>query len=131
MSTTQLGNAKKIIDDNYEENPNSFLYDFCRNSFFCKEKFEEYLDAIGYLIAINYQRYKFDRVKLVQINDIQAQILIYLGYHKDPSDVIFIENLPEYINEGIITPLRERTNSYNSGFFNRDVFDYIIKNKHK
>ena len=34
MSTTQLGNAKKIIDDNYEENPNSFLYDFCRNSFF-------------------------------------------------------------------------------------------------
>ena len=33
------------------------------------------------------------------------------------------------INEGIITPLRERTNSYNSGFFNRDVFDYIIKNK--
>jgi len=92
MSTTQLQNAKKIIDDNYEENPNSFLYDFCRNSFFCKEKFEEYLDAIGYLIA---------------------------------------ENLPEYINEGIITPLRERTNSYNSGFFNRDVFDYIIKNKHK
>ena len=99
--------------------------------FFCKEKFEEYLDAIGYLIAIDYQRYKFDRVKLVQINDIQAQILIYLGYHKDPSDVIFIENLPEYINEGIITPLRERTNSYNSGFFNRDIFDYIIKNKHK
>ena len=47
MSTTQLQNAKKIIDDNYEENPNSFLYDFCRNSFFCKEKFEEYLDAIG------------------------------------------------------------------------------------
>ena len=80
MSTTQLGNAKKIIDDNYEENPNSFLYDFCRNSFFCKEKFEEYLDAIGYLIAIDYQRYKFDRVKLVQINDIQAQILIYFTY---------------------------------------------------
>ena len=26
MSTTQLQNAKKIIDDNYEENPNSFLY---------------------------------------------------------------------------------------------------------
>ena len=25
-----------------------------------------------------------------------------------PSDVIFIENLPEYINEGIITPLREK-----------------------
>lgn len=97
--------------------------------FFSREKFEEYLDAIGYLIAVDYQRYKFDRVKLVQINDIQAQILIYLGYHKDPSDVIFIENLPEYINEGIITPLRERTNSYNSGFFNRDVFDYIIKNK--
>ena len=36
MSTTQIENAKKIIDDNYEENPNSFLYDFCRNSFFAK-----------------------------------------------------------------------------------------------
>ena len=106
-----------------------FYTTFVEILFFCKEKFEEYLDAIGYLIAVDYQRYKFDRVKLVQINDIQAQILIYLGYHKDPSDVIFIENLPEYINEGIITPLRERTISYNSGFFNRDVFDYIIKNK--
>ena len=106
-----------------------FYTTFVTILFFSKEKFEEYLDAIGYLIAVDYQRYKFDRVKLVQINDIQAQILIYLGYHKDPSDVIFIENLPEYINEGIITPLRERTNSYNSGFFNRDVFDYIIKNK--
>ena len=108
-----------------------FYTTFVAILFFCKEKFEEYLDAIGYLIAIDYQRYKFDRVKLVQINDIQAQILIYLGYHKDPSDVIFIENLPEDINEGIITPLRGRTNSYNSGFFNRDVFDYIINNKHK
>ena len=108
-----------------------FYTTFVEILFFCKEKFEEYLDAIGYLIAIDYQRYKFDRVKLVQINDIQAQILIYLGYHKDPSDVIFIENLPEDINEGIITPLRGRTNSYNSGFFNRDVFDYIINNKHK
>ena len=38
MSTTQLGNAKRIIDDNYEENPNSFLHDFCHNSFFSKEK---------------------------------------------------------------------------------------------
>ena len=93
MSTTQIENAKKIIDDNYEENPNSFLHDFCHNSFFSREKFEEYLDAIGYLIAVDYQRYKFDRVKLVQINDIQAQILIYLGYHKDPSDVIFIKKL--------------------------------------
>ncbi len=108
-----------------------FYTTFVTILFLAKKKFEEYLDAIGYLIAVDYQRYKFDRVKLVQINDIQAQILIYLGYHKDPSDVIFIENLPEYINEGIITPLRERTNSYNSGFFNRDVFDYIIKNKHK
>ena len=97
MSTTQLENAKKIIDDNYEENPNSF-YTTLSQFFFSREKFEEYLDAIGYLIAVDYQRYKFDRVKLVQINDIQAQILIYLGYHKDPSDVIFIENLPEYIN---------------------------------
>ena len=55
-----------------------FYTTFVEILFFCKEKFEEYLDAIGYLIAIDYQRYKFDRVKLVQINDIQAQILIYL-----------------------------------------------------
>ena len=53
MSTTQIENAKKIIDDNYEENPNSFLHDFCHNSFFSREKFEEYLDAIGYLIAVD------------------------------------------------------------------------------
>ena len=96
MSTTQLGNAKKIIDDNYEENPNSFLHDFCHNSFFSKEKFEEYLDAIGYLIAVDYQRYKFDRVKLVQINDIQAQILIYLGYHKESFRCYFL--LKTYLN---------------------------------
>lgn len=89
--------AEQILQDNFEEKNNSFLYFLHEKSLFNKEAFHELYDAVRAIadkdvnISRNAQKIMF----------IYGQILKCFLYHFDKNDKYKITKLPENYNKMI------------------------------
>ncbi|MBR1825834.1 MAG: hypothetical protein IJ770_04525 [Alphaproteobacteria bacterium] len=89
--------AEQILQDNFEEKNNSFLYLLHEKSLFNKDAFHQFYDAVRAVadkdvnISRNAQKIAF----------IYGQILKCFLYHFDKNDKYKITNLPENYNKMI------------------------------
>jgi hypothetical protein len=90
-------NADEILDNNYEENGESFLYYLQEKHTFYKEGLRLLCEAIYALAEENVHIAR----RAAKINFIYGKILKCFLYHFDPDDPYKISNLPENYNRMI------------------------------
>lgn len=86
-----IENAKKIIEDNYLCNENSFIYFLYEESCFSVESFWAYYESIAALAGEAEKDPEITR----QITHSYQRILKEFLYHFDPVDISVLDNFPE------------------------------------
>ncbi len=89
--------AKQVLEDNFEEKNNSFLYYLHEKSSFSKDDFKQLYESIR---AAAEDNVNINRTAQ-KITHIYGQILKCFLYHFDKNDKYKIANLPENYNKVI------------------------------